>query len=83
MALLYMSEKEGLLGLVGELGVLIFGFKGVLWGRGGSGVQGERAERLSISSSCLSSGDILIKILMVAASCGLMEVSLSSFIVSR
>ena len=37
---------------------------------------------LSISSSCLSSGDILIRHLAVATSCGVMEVSLSFFIVS-
>ena len=46
------------------------------------GVRGERARRLSISSSFLSSGGVLIRHLTVADSCGVMEVSLSFLIVS-
>ena len=66
-----------------ELGVLRFGFKGGDLGAGeGYGVQGGRARRLRIASSCLSIRDVLIRHLTVAASCGVMEVSLSFFIVS-
>ena len=57
-------------------------FKGrYLGAREGSGVRGERSRILIISSSCLLSGDVLIRHLTVAASCGVMEASLSFFMV--
>ena len=69
--------------LLSGLGVLGLDFKGrYLRAREGSGVWGERARILRISSSCLSSGDVLMRHLTVAASCGVMEVSLSFFMVS-
>ena len=66
-----------------ELGVLEFSFKeGDLRSGERYGVWGDRARRLRISSSCLSSWDILVRLLTVSASYGVMEVSLSLFMVS-
>ena len=47
------------------------GLGGEALGAGGeSGFRGDRERRLSISSSCISSGDVFIRHLTVAASCG-------------
>ena len=60
-----------------------FGFRGGDLGYGEeSGVWGERLMRLNISSSCMSNGDLLIRHLTVASSCGVMEVSFIFLIMS-
>ena len=83
LELLVMSKKEIWGGFLIGLGVLELAFeRRALGDRGGSGVWGERARRLRISYSCPSSGDVLIRHLAVAASCGVIEVILSFFMVS-
>ena len=65
------------------IGVLGFDFKGWDLGAGeGSGIGGGRRRILMISYSCLSSRDVLIRHLTVAAPCEEMEVILSFFMVS-
>ena len=71
------------MGLVGDLGVSIFGFKGGSLGSGkGCEVRVESVRRISISYSCLSRVYVMIRHLTVADSCGVVVVSLSFFIVS-
>ena len=81
--MLAISGKEGCERIVDELALMMFGFRGGSLGdEEGSGVRVERTRRLIISYSCLSRGDVLIIHLTMAASCGVIKVSLSFFMVS-
>ena len=67
--LLDISIKYVFGGGEGKLGVSGLGFRGIYLGvRVGFEVQVDRARRLKIYSSCLSSGDVLIRHLTVAPS---------------
>ena len=69
LALLAMSRKNIFGGGEEGLVVLRLGLGGISLGAwGGSKDQGSRVRRLRIYSSCLSSGDVFIRQLTVAAS---------------